>query len=468
MTKQNLPVAIIGAGPVGLAAAAHLIEYGKTALIFEAGESVGHNMMNWSHVRMFSPWEYTVDAAMVRLLENTDWEMPAKASLPTGGDLVTRFLRPFAELPEVKSQLRLDSKVVAISRVHTDKMKDKSRDNLPFILHIEEGNGEEYFVEASAVIDASGTWHNPNPIGAHGLSAPGEKANRNAIFYGIPDILGEHTPRYANKRVLVVGSGHSAINALLELGKLHKDYPETTVFWAMRGNNLQKVYGGELNDQLPARGALGTRIRKLVDNGAVTILSPFYLSRIDNENGALYVTGETDNGEEKVLVDEIIGTTGARPDLEMLRELRLEIDPSLESTPTLAPMIDPNLHSCGTVRPHGEAELRHPEKNFYMVGMKSYGRAPSFLLATGYEQARSVVAYLAGDYEAAKEVQLNLPETGVCSTDFVEAGSDAISACCASPVLVQEPVANVAIGDIPVKLETIQISGSNNGGSCCN
>ena len=208
---------------------------------------------------------------------------------------------------------------------------------------------------------------------------PGEKANRESIYYGIPDILGDHSLRYANKRVLVVGSGHSAINALLELGQLSEAYPETTIFWAMRGSNLHKVYGGELNDELPARGALGTRVRKLVDKGTVTILSPFYLSRIDNEQGALCVTGDTDSGEEKVLVDEIIGTTGARPDLGMLRELRLEIDPSLESTPTLAPMIDPNIHSCGTVRPHGEAELRHPEKNFYMVGMKKLWTRPVFL-----------------------------------------------------------------------------------------
>jgi len=468
MATQERPVAIIGAGPVGLAAAAHLIEYGETPLIFEAGETVGHNMMTWSHVRMFSPWQYTVDGAMVRLLENTGWEMPPAQDLPTGGDLVTKFLRPFAELPQVKDQLRLGSKVVAISRVHTDKMKDKSRGDLPFVLHIEQADGEEYFVEAKSVIDASGTWHNPNPLGAHGLYAPGEKANRDNIFYGIPDILGQHADRYANKRVMVVGSGHSAINALLELGQLREEYPNTTVFWAMRGSNLHKVYGGELNDELPARGALGTRMRTLVENGSVTIISPFYLSRIDNENGALCVKGDTNNGEQTVAVDEIIGTTGARPNLEMLRELRLEIDPSLESTPVLAPMIDPNIHSCGTVRPHGEAELRHPENNFYIVGMKSYGRAPSFLLATGYEQARSVVAYLAGDYEAAKEVQFNLPETGVCSTDFADDGS-LISTCCGADgcettVVEEAPVANVAIGDIPIKLETIPVK---NSGSCC-
>ena len=102
----------------------------------------------------------------------------------------------------------------------------------------------------------------------------------------------------------------------------------------------------------------------------------------------------------------------------------------LRAAERLAPLIDPNLHSCGTVRPHGEAELRQPEKDFYIVGMKSYGRAPTFLLATGYEQARSVVAALAGDWQAARDVRLNLPETGVCVTDYQD------DAPCCDPIAV--------------------------------
>ncbi|MGB7337946.1 MAG: FAD-dependent oxidoreductase [Phototrophicaceae bacterium] len=447
MQSQNLPVAIIGAGPVGLAAAAHLLERGETPLVIEAGQSVGQNMMSWAHVRMFSPWEFTVDAAMVRLLEQSGWQMPPLGDLPTGGDLVTQFLRPFAALPIVKDHIRLDSRVVAISRRYVDKMKDARRDDAPFVIHIENSAGQSEIIEARAVIDASGTWHNPNPIGAHGLFAVGERQNADHIAYGIPDILGQDTARYRNQRVLVVGSGHSAINAVLELGKLRTDYPDTKIYWAMRGTRLQQVYGGETDDQLPARGALGTRVRALVEDGIVTILSPFYLKQIVNEHTGVRVIGDCDNHEQSVLVDEIIATTGARPDLGMLRELRLNLDATLETTPILAPMIDPNIHSCGTVPPHGEAELRHPEKDFYMVGMKSYGRAPSFLLATGYEQARSVVAYLVGDYEAAREVQLNLPQTGVCSTDFAD---DEGAACCGTSAPVNIEIASVRLGDIAI------------------
>ena len=127
--------------------------------------------------------------------------------------------------------------------------------------------------------------------------------------------------------------------------------------------------------------------------------------------------------------DQVIVCTGFRPDLEMLREVRLSLDPWLECPTALGPLIDPNEHSCGTVRPHGARELTHPETDFYVVGMKSYGRAPTFLLATGYEQARSVVAMLAGDVAAAERVELVLPETGVCSTDLAAAAGG----CCGGP-----------------------------------
>ena len=108
-------------------------------------------------------------------------------------------------------------------------------------------------------------------------------------------------------------------------------------------------------------------------------------------------------------VDRIVVATGFRPDLSFLRELRIELDPAVEAPPKLAPLIDPNFHSCGTVPPHGIAELAHPEPGFVIVGSKSYGRAPTFLMATGYEQVRSVVAELAGDHAAARKFELVLP-----------------------------------------------------------
>lgn len=454
-STSNLPVAVIGAGPVGLAAAAHLIERGETPIIFEAGAEVGANIRQWQHVRMFSPWNYTVDSASKRLLEAQGWQMPPLSDLPTGRDLIERYLLPLANLPEVQPHLHLKARVVAISRRNIDKMKDAGRENAPFVLHVVYGDDEEALIEARAVIDASGTWDRPNPLGSGGLPAIGEQRHASHIFYGIPDVLGAHQDRYANRRVLVVGSGHSAINALLEQAKLKEMYPQTTLYWAMRGDNLSKVYGGEA-DALPARGRLGTRIAAQVDAGAIQIVAPFRVEQLASASGGLDVIGETPDGKLTLQVDEIITATGARPDLTMLRELRLELDPALESTRQLGPLIDPNIHSCGTVRPHGEAELRHPEPNFYIVGMKSYGRAPTFLLATGYEQVRSVVAALVGDYEAARDVQLNLPETGVCSSDSSGDGA----ACCGTGVVSAEP-ALLTLASIPVALQP------KNTGGCC-
>jgi hypothetical protein len=472
-----LPVAVIGAGPVGLAAAAHLIERGETPMVFEQGATIGSSVRQWGHVRMFSPWEYTVDSASVRLLETAGWQMPPKDRLPTGDELVDEYLLPFAQLPAVRDHIHLNARVVAVSRRDIDKMKDVGRDDAPFVLHIAYADGNETLIEARAVIDATGTWTQPNPLGAGGLPAIGEKRHAAQIAYGIPNVRGAQRERYANKRVLVVGSGHSAINALLELVALADDAPLTEIVWAMRGDNLRRVYGGGADDALAARGQLGTRIRAAVEAGIVRLVSPFRIREIASSaedssliNGRqecrpynrepvgtarmpsiefissthLAITGDTPDGLQSIEVDEIICATGARPDLDMLRELRLDIDSSLESTRALAPMIDPNIHSCGTVRPHGEAELRQPERDFYIVGMKSYGRAPTFLLATGYEQVRSVVAALAGDWDAARDVQLNLPETGVCSSDLADGGG----VCCVPAVSVQP--AFLSLVSIPV------------------
>lgn len=443
MVGQNLPVAVIGAGPVGLAAAAHLLERGETPIVFEAGERIGASVRAWGHVRMFSPWEFTVDGATVRQLKAHGWQMPPKDDLPTGDDLVDRYMQPFAELPAVRDHIHLNARVMAVSRRNIDKMKDAGRDEAPFVLHVVYGNGEEVLIEARAVMDASGTWTQPNPLGSGGLPAVGEKRHAAHIFYGMPDVRNTHRLRYANQRVMVVGSGHSAINALLELAELRRDYPQTVIYWVMRGTNMTRVYGGGETDALAARGRLGTRIRAHVDAETIQIVSPFRVGQITAAEHGMNVIGETSDGLRTIQVDEIVATTGARPQLDMLRELRLDLDSSLESTRTLAPMIDPNIHSCGTVRPHGEAELRHPEKDFYVVGMKSYGRAPTFLLATGYEQVRSVVAALAGDWESARDVQLNLPETGVCSTNLGGEGG----ACCSTPPAQS---ALVSVGNIPI------------------
>lgn len=412
---SKLPVAIIGAGPIGLAAAANLAERGENFILLESGPQVGHNISDWGHVRLFSPWQYNVDKAAARLLSKQGWIAPSPEVLPTGLELLEKYLLPLADLPEIKSQLILKSKVLGISRKDTDKMKSELRETHPFVIYAEvNGNMQSY--EAKAVIDASGTWGHSNPLYANGLWTSEEQLLNKNIYYGIPNIQGIDKGRYIGKSIAVVGGGHSALNTLLDLAQLKEVDPNMKIVWIMRKNRVEDAYGGEANDQLEARGELGSRIHKLVNSKQLQVITPFKIHKLSRSDGKITISGK--NKEEitdLTGIDEIIVNTGSRPDFSFLRELRLSIDPATESIETLAPLIDPNVHSCGTVRPHGERELRHSEKDFYIVGMKSYGRAPTFLMATGYEQVRSVVAYLSGDYEAALKVELDLPETGVCS-----------------------------------------------------
>jgi thioredoxin reductase len=419
---EELPVAIIGAGPVGLAAAAHLAARGLPFVVLEGGPEVGHAVRQWGHVRLFSPWRWTLDRTAGRLLEQAGWRAPDGEALPTGDELVERWLVPLAAHPRLAPALRLNARVIAVGRRDLDKTRSAGRERQPFALQLASGE----LVEARAVIDASGTWLQPNPMGAGGYPLPGEAAHRERIATGIPGVLGRARQRYAGRRTLVVGSGHSATNTVLDLLRLQDGAPTTRVSWAMRREALATVFGGGEADALPARAALGRRAREAITAGRVELLAPFRIREVKAGDGALLVAGDLGGHAFALATDEAVVATGFRPHLEMLREVRLDLDRWLEAPRALAPLIDPNLHSCGTVPPHGARELAHPEAGFFIVGTKSYGRAPTFLLATGYEQVRSVAAALAGDAAASARVELELPETGVCGG----AGGDT---CCGGP-----------------------------------
>jgi thioredoxin reductase len=445
--RAPLPVAVLGAGPVGLAAVAKLIERKLPFVLLEAKERVGANLLDYGHVQLFSPWQYNVDHSMARLLEPTGWKHPIPSELPLAGEIAKRVLQPFAELPEVAASLHLRTKVLSVSREGFDKVKSKGRESAPFTIRAVR-DGKEIEFRARAIIDSTGTWNTPNPVGASGLPAIGEREAAQYIFYGIPDVLGAHRARYEGKRTLVVGAGHSAANALLALAELAKQSPNTKLVWSVRTPVLERVFGGGDADALPARGALGSSLRRLRDSAALEFNAGLSITEIIQEGGKLGVAGIDSRGEHQRIggIDEIICTTGQRPDLSLTRELRVKLDPWLESNEALGPLIDPNEHSCGTVRPHGHRELAHPEPGLYTVGVKSYGRAPTFLMATGFEQVRSVVAAIAGDLEAADRVELELPETGVCSVggDVTAQAGGCGTASCSTPAKKVEFNAAVA------------------------
>jgi Pyridine nucleotide-disulphide oxidoreductase len=450
--SAQLPVAVIGAGPVGLAAAAQLATRGLDFVVLEAGDSVASSIVDWAHVRLFSPWRFNTDPAARELLEAAGWSAPDPDTLPSGGDLITGYLAPLAALPAIAPHVRLGAAVTAIARQGFDKVRTAGREAAPFVLRLADGSE----VLASAVIDASGTWRTPNPLGGNGLPAYGELEARRSgrVFDGMPDVTGRLRAEFAGRRVAVVGAGHSATGTLLALAELAD--AGTIVHWLLRAPDPSRAYGGGDADALPARGAIGTRVRALADAERVTVHTGFFVHEI-TEQGIVSADGR------KIDAEVIVNATGARPDHTPASELRLDLDPILGSTRALAPLIDPNQHSCGTVPPHGVDELTQPEAGFYVVGAKSYGRAPTFLLATGYEQTRSVVAALAGDWAAARDVQLELPETGVCSTNLAD-DSEPVTASCCGPAPAARGLATGVAGGL-ITLPLVSTTAGSDG--CC-
>jgi thioredoxin reductase len=467
----ELPVVVIGAGPVGLAAAAHLAERGLPFLVLEAGDGPAAAVREWGHVRLFSPWRFNIDPAAARLLADAGWIRPDAEKLPTGAQLAADYLQPLADLPILKPHVRYGARVQAATRLGADRVRSPGREHTPYLVRLADGED----ILARAVIDASGTWSRPNWLGASGIPAHGENAASRFVESALPDVLGRDRGRFAGRHTLVVGAGHSAANTLLALAELAGQVPATTVSWAIRATSPARAYGGESADALPARGALGSRLREHVENGTITLLTGFAVDSLVVNGDAV----EVSDGERSVTADRVVSATGFRPDHTITGELRLDLDPVLGSTRALAPLIDPNEHSCGTVPPHGIDELTHPEPGYFAIGVKSYGRAPTFLLATGYEQARSVVAALAGDWAAARDVQLDLPETGVCNSDPV-AGDDAIAAgggCCGAPAPAPAPepagrgrAAGIAGGLPTAPLNLITVGdkpAAGQAGTCC-
>lgn len=420
---DSLPVAIIGAGPVGLAAAANLVERGIDFVVFEAGDDVAASMRSWGHIRLFSPWKHLIDPAARRLLDASGWVAPRYAdTAPSGRELVEQYLVPLSRLDAIASHIRAGVTVDAVTRQGMDRTRTANRANTPFTLRVRDADGLLSETAARAVIDASGTYRTSNRLGSNGLDPLGLPAVADRVTSALPDVLGADRQRFTGKHVTVVGAGHSAANTLINLATLIQIEPATTVTWVIRNATAARVFTSD-DDELSGRASLGAKVKKLVDFGVIEVVDGFEIIGVAASGDRVDLAGLRRGGVEHIITDLIVNATGFRPDLDMLREVRLDLDEIVEAPRQLAPLIDPNVHSCGTVEPHGFAELQQPEPNFFLAGMKSYGRAPTFLLATGYEQVRSIVAYLAGDVASARAVELVLPATGVCSTD-------AAASCC--------------------------------------
>jgi hypothetical protein len=419
------PVLVVGAGPVGLVAAAHLADRGVEFLVLEAGDAPAASIREWGHVRLFTPWRYLTDPVADRLLAEAGWTLPPEDDHPTGAEFVARYLDPLAARQEIAPRIRTG---VRVHRIEGPAGSAEGGGSLTVHAEARSPNRgrRPLRIRARAVLDASGSWRTPNPLGGRGTPLP-EEVDDPRIVRGIPDVAGAEAPGYRGRRILVAGSGHSALHLLRELLRLQAGDPATEVTWLLRRPLAGRVFGGGDADALPARGAIGQGVREGVATGRITVEDRFHVHRMEEApGGALHVVDE-DPHRRIGPFDRILVATGFHPDPGPTRGLRLELDPRLAAPRRLAPLVDPRLHSCGSVAPHGWRELAHPEAGYFAVGALSYGRAPTFLLRTGYEQVRSVVAHLAGDEKAAEARAWELPETGVCVTDEPLA---ALSGCC--------------------------------------
>ncbi|MET2010329.1 NAD(P)-binding domain-containing protein [Microbacterium chocolatum] len=441
-----LPVVVIGAGPQGLAAAAHLTERGVPFLLLEAGAGPASAVAEWEHVRLFSAWPELIDAAAARHLTARGWEAPT-SGYPTGAQWISGYLAPLADA--LSARIRYDARVTGVSRLGRDRLVDAGRGDQPFVVHTVSADGAEERILARAVVDASGTWSSPSPAGADGLPAIGEAAAADLLSYRIPDF--RDRIGFEGRHTVVIGSGHSAITAVLALSRMARRDPGTRVTWALRRADAGGAYGGGAGDELPARGALGERARDAVGAGLVDLVTAFRVERIGRDGERAVLIAEDGR---TLTADRVVVLTGFRPDLSFLGELRLDLDPTLQAPRRIATEIDPNVHSCGSVAATGAADLAQPEPDFYLVGAKSYGRAPTFLALTGYEQVRSVVAELAGDRAAARRVDLVLPDTGVCGGaglfDAPAATAEGGGGCCSVPAAAASGV--LQIGRAPAQV----------------
>ncbi|MGB3257266.1 MAG: FAD-dependent oxidoreductase [Ornithinimicrobium sp.] len=413
-----LPTVVIGAGPIGLAAAAELLQRGQDVVVLESGSAPAAAVRSWGHVRLFSPWSEVISPAAERLLSRSGWTSPAQDTYPTGHQWADLYLDPLAEA--LGERVRCGHRVIGVAKHDRDLVVDDQRDDQPFVVTVAVSSGpggevgHSYRQEAAAVIDASGTKGMPNPLAADGYPATGEVTLARHLHYGTPDPRAMPR-RYADRAVAVVGSGASALTSLLALTSStlrEGGHAPSRVVWVVRRGEVGDAFGGGSADELPQRGALGTAVHQGVEQGRIEVVTGFRTSAIERSGHGVALASSDDRTIDRL--DEVIVATGYRPDLSLLSEARLDLDPRLQAPRRLAPSIDPNRHSCGSVAPHGYDVLQQGDPGLFLAGMKSYGRASSFLAMVGFEQVRSIAAAIDGDLASAAAVELTLPDTGVC------------------------------------------------------
>ncbi len=391
-------VAILGAGPVGLDAALAFLDNGWSATVYEAADSIAANVTAWSHIRLFTPWSMNVSERMLSHLYTAGITPPgATDHCPTGGEFVEQLLGPLAGLPELAATIRRSTRVLGVAReglLKHEEIGTARRGLHPFRLLVSGPDGAERVEPADLVLDCTGSYGQANVLGDGGIPAPGELQLADLITRRIPDV-GREVERWAGRRVLLVGAGKSAQTAAGDLAELVATRPGTRLAWAVRAEDPD--WGEVPGDPLPQRQEL-VEIAQRLRSGAVPgvqVRTGVVVDALRPTDDGVVVCLRSRTGEvEEVIVDRIIGLTGFLGDTSLYRQLQVH-----ECYATAAPM---NLSAallsaagdgpadCLAQASHGVDVLRVPEPDFFVLGMKSYGRNNTFLLRVGYEQVDEV------------------------------------------------------------------------------
>ena len=401
MTATNKPsIAILGAGPTGLEAALTASESGYPFTVYEAAPCSAGHVLEWGHIRLFTPWSLNVSSRMARALELAGSQVPRGDCCPTGADLVERILQPVSALPALAEHIRYGVRVERVGRaglLKNDEIGTGRRSGHPFRILLRAGDRDSWVEEADVVIDCTGN-SVLNSLGDGGIPAPGEAEASHSIFHDIPDLEREGDA-WAHRRSLVVGDGHSAATAVADLVDLAEELPGTEVVWTLR----KDVPGPDPADPLPERARLMQRAHDLASDppACLTVRSGTSVDSIatqTSEGAPLQVRLRHEDGRiECVHVDRVLALTGKVGDHQLYRQLQVHECWATSGPMKLAAALLAQSGSsadCLDQKSLGAETLVNPEPVFFILGIKSYGRRSDFLMRVGWEQAEDVFGLL--------------------------------------------------------------------------
>jgi len=408
-------VAIVGGGPIGIEAALEARRRGFDVTVYEA-DRVGGHLLRFGHVGLFTPFRMNSTEAGREALRHAGVAVPRYDDLLTASELVERYLSPLAGLAEIRSSIREGERVTHVGREGFAKPRgiagtgDGSREDAPFLIRVETPDRLTRFDRADVVIDASGVYANPNATGPGGLPAIGEDRLGDRIDRWLPAMRGEAMDRYRGKTTLLVGDGHSAATFLAEMGALAEERGWASgieIHWALPERNGEEFFPVIEDDPLPARRDLAASANSVVRSAAWITRHPGAIvdSYDDTWGGRLRVRLRYPAGEERrIEVDRVLALVGYRPDTAIYRELQVHLCYASEGPMNLAAAVQSagqkspgRAGDCLSQVAHGPESLRTPEPGFFILGAKSYGRNPAFLLTIGHRQIVDALSLLGAE-----------------------------------------------------------------------